>query len=183
MRVRVKEAPIDRSGDGPAPALAETDLPVAGAVAARRAPELSVVIPTLNERENILPLLERLDAALAGVDWEVIFVDDDLRDGTPDHVRSIARRDARVRCLHRIGRRGLSTACIEGIMASAAPYVAVMDADLQHDEAVLPRMLATLREEPYDIVVGSRYVERRRHRRMGQPPRQSQRAGDAAEPR
>jgi len=138
--------------------LAETESPVASAVAARRAPELSLVIPTLNERENILPLLERLDAALAGIDWEVIFVDDDSRDGTSDHVRSVARRDPRVRCLHRIGRRGLSTACIEGIMASAASYVAVMDADLQHDESILPRMLATLREEPYDIVVGSRYV-------------------------
>jgi len=138
--------------------LAETESPAASAVAARRAPELSLVIPTLNERDNILPLLERLETVLAGIDWEVIFVDDDSRDGTPEHVRAIARRDPRVRCLHRIGRRGLSTACIEGIMASAASYVAVMDADLQHDESILPRMLATLREEPYDIVVGSRYV-------------------------
>jgi len=125
---------------------------------AAKAPELTLVIPTLNERENIAPLLERLDLALAGTRWEVIFVDDDSKDGTPDVVREIARTDPRVRCLQRIGRRGLSTACIEGMLASAAPYVGVMDADLQHDEALLPRMLATLKHEPYDIVVGSRYT-------------------------
>ena len=123
-----------------------------------RAPELTVVIPTLNERENIAPLLERLDLTLAGTRWEVVFVDDDSTDGTPELVREIGRADARVRCLHRIGRRGLSTACIEGILASASPFVAVMDADLQHDEALLPGMLNTLRHEPCDIVVGSRYV-------------------------
>lgn len=123
-----------------------------------RAPELTVVVPTLNERDNIGPLVELLDAALAGIAWEVIFVDDDSRDGTADHVRAVARRDPRVRCLQRIGRRGLSTACIEGILASAAPYVAVMDADLQHDERLLPHMLATLENEPVDLAVGSRHV-------------------------
>jgi len=126
--------------------------------AALQAPDLTIVIPTLNERENIAPLLQRIDAALAGTRWEIIFVDDDSGDGTPEAVRAIGRVDPRVRCLHRIGRRGLSTACIEGILASAAPYVAVMDADLQHDETLLPRMLGTLRNEPYDLVVGSRYA-------------------------
>lgn len=123
-----------------------------------RAADLTIVIPTLNERENIVPLLERLDLALAGTRWEVIFVDDDSKDGTPEAVREIGRSDPRVRCLQRIGRRGLSTACIEGILASASPFVAVMDADLQHDESLLPGMLNVLRHEPYDIVVGSRYV-------------------------
>jgi dolichol-phosphate mannosyltransferase len=121
-------------------------------------PELTVVVPTLNERDNIEPLIDRLNAALAGITWEVIFVDDDSRDGTADHVRSIAQADSRVRCLQRIGRRGLATACIEGILASAAPYLAVIDADLQHDEAILLPMLETLRRESYDIAVGSRYV-------------------------
>ena len=121
-------------------------------------PDLTVVVPTLNERENIAPLLDRFDAALEGVAWEAIFVDDDSRDGTADHIRDIARRDSRVRCLQRVGRRGLTTACVEGILASAAPYVAVIDADLQHDESILPRMLQSLQQEPYDIVVGSRYV-------------------------
>jgi len=126
---------------------------------AAKAPELTLVIPTLNERENIAPLLERIELVLAGIRWEVIFVDDDSRDGTAEQVREISRIDPRVRCLQRIGRRGLSTACIEGVLASASPYVAVMDGDLQHDEAILPAMLSCLRNEPYDLVVGSRYVE------------------------
>ncbi len=122
------------------------------------APDLTVVVPTFNERENIPLLCERLSNVLAGIAWEAIFVDDDSPDGTADAVRAIARRDVRVRCLQRVGRRGLSSACIEGILASSAPYVAVMDADLQHDETLLPRMYASLREETYDLVVGSRYV-------------------------
>jgi dolichol-phosphate mannosyltransferase len=122
------------------------------------APDLTVVVPTFNERENVAPLLERLSAVLAGIAWEVIFVDDDSPDGTAEVVRAAARQDPRVRCIQRLGRRGLSSACIEGILASASPYVAVMDADLQHDEALLPAMLAALRDEDYELVVGSRYV-------------------------
>jgi dolichol-phosphate mannosyltransferase len=95
---------------------------------------------------------------LEHVDWEVIFVDDDSSDGTASRVREIASREPRVRCLQRIGRRGLSTACIEGVLASSAPYVAVMDGDLQHDERLLPRMLETLKHEPIDLVIGSRYI-------------------------
>lgn len=119
---------------------------------------LSVIVPTLNERDNIEPFLQQLADALPLVSWEVIFVDDDSRDGTADHVRAIARRDTRVRCLQRIERRGLATACIEGILASAAPYVAIMDADLQHDEQLLPRMLALLDSGAAELVIGSRYV-------------------------
>jgi dolichol-phosphate mannosyltransferase len=121
-------------------------------------PTLTVVVPTRDERENIGPLYARLCAALAGIDWEAIFVDDDSSDGTPQAVLELARADRRVRLLRRIGRRGLASACIEGIQASTAPFVAVMDADLQHDEALLPRMLQALRDEPLDIVVGSRYA-------------------------
>ena len=123
-----------------------------------RPPEISIIVPTVNERENIGPLVELLAKSLADIDWEAIFVDDDSGDGTAARVREIARQDARIRCLHRIGRRGLATACIEGVLASAAPYVAIMDADLQHDERLLPRMLETLKREPVDLVVGSRYV-------------------------
>jgi dolichol-phosphate mannosyltransferase len=126
---------------------------------ARPASELTVVVPTLNERDNIVMFLEQLELALAGVAWEVIFVDDDSPDGTADAVRSIARHDGRVRCLQRIGRRGLSTACVEGVLASASPYVAVMDADLQHDERLLRKMLETLKNETCELAVGSRYVE------------------------
>src|SRR5215475_15484803 len=105
---------------------------------------LSVIVPTLNERDNLEPLLVQLAQALSGVGWEVIFVDDDSRDGTAAHARALARRNPRVRCLQRIGRRGLATACIEGVLASASPYVAIMDADLQHDERLLPQMLEAL---------------------------------------
>jgi dolichol-phosphate mannosyltransferase len=122
-------------------------------------PELTVIVPTRNECLNVAPLFAKLGEVLAGLDWEAIFVDDDSTDGTVDALRDLARLDRRARLLHRIGRRGLSSACIEGIQASAAPFVAVIDADLQHDEALLPLMLAVLQTEPVDLVVGSRYVE------------------------
>lgn len=76
-------------------------------------PELTVVVPTLNERDNIGTLVDLLDTALDTVSWEVIFVDDDSADGTAERVRELGRRDRRVRCLQRLGRRGLATACIE----------------------------------------------------------------------
>jgi dolichol-phosphate mannosyltransferase len=121
-------------------------------------PDLTVVVPTLNERDNLEPLLASVTAVLRDISWEIIFVDDDSGDGTADHARFLARGNARVRCLQRIGRRGLATACIEGVLASASPYVAVMDGDRRHDEQLLPRMLDVLRHEPIDLVVGSRYV-------------------------
>ncbi len=120
--------------------------------------ELTVVVPSFNEIDNVEPLIERLHAALDGIEWEVIYVDDDSPDGTAAKVRELAQTDPRVRCIQRIGRRGLSTAVIEGMLASSAPYLAVIDADLQHDEKLLPRMLATLKLDGLDIVVGSRYV-------------------------
>jgi dolichol-phosphate mannosyltransferase len=121
--------------------------------------QLSVIVPTFNERDNVTPLFRRLEATLKGVAWEVIFVDDNSPDGTWDVVRALAREDSRVRCLRRIGRRGLSGACIEGILASSARCAAVIDADLQHDETQLPKMLALLQEGKADLVVGSRYIE------------------------
>jgi dolichol-phosphate mannosyltransferase len=126
--------------------------------AADVAPILTIVVPTLNERDNIEPLIALLDAALPNTNWEVMFVDDDSTDDTPKHIRALAVVDRRVRCIQRIGRRGLSTACIEGVLACSAPYVAVMDADLQHDEALLPRMLEILQKENVDLVIGSRYA-------------------------
>jgi dolichol-phosphate mannosyltransferase len=122
-------------------------------------PELSVVVPTFNERDNVVALFRKLETALAGRAWEVIYVDDNSPDGTWDVVRALAREDSRVRCIRRIGRRGLSGACIEGILASSAPCAAVIDADLQHDETQLPKMLALLQGGEADLVVGSRYVE------------------------
>lgn len=122
-------------------------------------PVLSVVVPTFNERDNVARLYRKLDAALTGIAWEVVFVDDNSPDGTWAAVRELANADSRVRCIRRIGRRGLSGACIEGILASSAPYAAVMDADLQHDETQLPKMLGLLQGGEAELVVGSRYVE------------------------
>jgi dolichol-phosphate mannosyltransferase len=138
------------------PRLTEPD---ASASAALRAPELTVVIPTFKESGNVAPLIERLGAALAGIAWEAVFVDDDSPDGTSDAVKAIAASDPRVRCIRRVKRRGLAGACIEGMLSSSASYVAVMDADLQHDEKLLPRMLAVLKRGESDLVVGSRYIE------------------------
>ncbi len=121
-------------------------------------PEVSIIVPTFNEYGNVVELIERLKACLAETRWEVIFVDDDSPDGTAARVRALAALDARIRCVQRVGRRGLSSACVEGMLASSAPYLAVIDADLQHDERLLPRMLAELRGGAVDIVVGSRYV-------------------------
>ena len=123
------------------------------------APELAIVVPTFREAANVEPLLAAIDKALAGIDYEVVFVDDDSPDQTASLVRRIGRIDPRVRCLLRIGRRGLSSAVVEGVLACNADYVAVMDADLQHDEALLPQMLQAMRSGRADVVIASRYVE------------------------
>jgi dolichol-phosphate mannosyltransferase len=122
-------------------------------------PQLSIVVPTFNEAGNVLELRNRIAAALPGVDWEMIFVDDDSPDGTSAKLLELAQQDRRVRCMLRIGRRGLASACIEGMLSASAPVVAVIDADLQHDETRLPLMLDLLRDPEVDVVVGSRYVE------------------------
>ncbi|MBK7117678.1 MAG: glycosyltransferase family 2 protein [Comamonadaceae bacterium] len=122
-------------------------------------PQLSVIVPTFNELGNIVELRNRVAEALTGIDWEMIFVDDNSPDGTAQAVREMAQADRRVRCIQRIGRRGLSTACIEGMLASSAPVVAVIDADLQHDERLLPKMFELIQGGDLDVVVGSRYVE------------------------
>jgi dolichol-phosphate mannosyltransferase len=128
-------------------------------VATQGAPDLTVVVPCYNERPNVAPLVAKLDAALFGVTWEVVFVDDNSPDGTTAEVRRIAQTDPRVRCIRRIGRRGLASAVIEGALSSSARFVAVIDGDLQHDETKLPDMLAALRTGRYDLAVGSRHAE------------------------
>jgi dolichol-phosphate mannosyltransferase len=128
-------------------------------IAVPRPADLTLVVPTFNERDNVAVLVDRLAAALEGVAWEVVFVDDDSPDGTADAVRALARRHPNVRCIQRLGRRGLASACVEGILSSAAPYAAVIDGDLQHDETLLPAMLEMLRNEPLDIVIGSRFAD------------------------
>jgi len=133
--------------------------------------ELGIVLPTYNERGNLRSMIERLDAALQGIAWEVIVVDDNSPDGTADEARAVAREDRRVRVLQRIGRRGLSSAAIEGMCATSAPMVAVMDADHQHDPALLPGMLAALRSGDYDLAYASRFAEGASTEEWGRPDR------------
>jgi dolichol-phosphate mannosyltransferase len=139
--------------DAPYSVSSLVDLPVV----ARNAPVLTVVVPCYNERPNVAPLIARLDSALYGLRWEVVYVDDNSPDGTAAEVRRIAQTDPRVRCIRRIGRRGLSSAVIEGALSSSAQFVAVIDGDLQHDETKLPDMLAALRSGQFDLAVGSRH--------------------------
>ena len=127
-------------------------------VTVRSGPELSIIVPTFNERENVAELIGRLVLCLGDRSWEVVFVDDNSPDGTAELLRELAMADSRVRCLQRIGRRGLSSACVEGMLATTAPYLAVIDADMQHDERLLPQMLDNLKQGEADIVVGSRYA-------------------------
>ena len=138
---------------------ASPSAPAAAPGLRERPAQLCIVVPVLNEEGNVARLVERLDATLAGIAWEVIFVDDDSTDATRAAIGAIGARDRRVRLLHRIGRHGLASAFIEGAQASLAPCIAAMDGDLQHDEAVLPRMFAALNEGGYELAIGSRYVE------------------------
>jgi dolichol-phosphate mannosyltransferase len=144
----VAASDVPRTGP-PAPELPST---------LRAAPELSIVIPTFKERQNVPALVDVLRRALANLHWEVIFVDDDSPDGTSEVARSIGERDERVRVIRRLGRRGLSGACLEGALSSQAAVIAVMDADLQHDESLLLPMLDMLKNNRADLVVASRYA-------------------------
>ncbi|MCR2833397.1 glycosyltransferase [Parerythrobacter lacustris] len=120
--------------------------------------QLAIILPTLDERDNLAPLLARIESAMGPSGWEVLVVDDDSADGTADEARRLALADPRIRVIHRIGRRGLASAAIEGMCATAAPYVAVMDADHQHDPALLPQMLAAVQGGEADIAVASRFA-------------------------
>ncbi|MGE0499372.1 MAG: glycosyltransferase [Rhizobiaceae bacterium] len=120
-------------------------------------PVLTIVLPTYNEASNIESVIERIGEALAGIAHEVIVVDDDSADGTAAAARRLAIARDNVRCLRRVGRRGLSGACLEGMMAANADTVAVMDADGQHDESILPTMLEDIRGGA-QLVIGTRYA-------------------------
>ncbi len=134
-------------------------LPEYGVAVAQTPLELAVIIPTFNEAANIEPLLTRLALSLAGIHWEAIFVDDDSPDGTADLIRRIGCADTSIRVVHRIGRRGLSSAVVEGMLATSAPILAVIDGDMQHDETILPLMIDAIRTGSADIAVGTRYCE------------------------
>lgn len=121
-------------------------------------PLLSVVVPTYNERDNMAPLVAAVRTAMGDLPWEMLVVDDDSPDQTWAEVAGIARTEPRVRCLRRVGRRGLASAVIEGALVANGEAVAVMDADFQHDEAMLRPMYDKLIETDADLVVGTRYA-------------------------
>jgi dolichol-phosphate mannosyltransferase len=133
----------------PALRVAEADQPLA----------LAVIIPTFNESANVRPLLDKLSRALVGINWEAVFVDDNSPDGTADLVRQIGLTNRNVRVVHRIGRRGLSSAVIEGMLATSAPVLAVIDGDMQHDETILPQLLAKVAKGEADVAIGTRYSD------------------------
>ncbi|MFT3731087.1 MAG: glycosyltransferase family 2 protein [Hyphomicrobium sp.] len=122
-------------------------------------PALSIVVPTFNEVANVPLLVDKIRAVFPDQNWEIVFVDDDSTDGTEQVLHGLCRKYPFIRSLRRIGRRGLSSAVVEGILSTSAPFVAVMDGDLQHDERLLPAMLAELQSDKADLVVGSRYLQ------------------------
>lgn len=158
--VRCVKPAAGYTGGQAGPRVTVSDQPASFPFQANRLPaELAIVVPTYREAANLEELFRRIAAALDGVAWEAVVVDDDSPDGTATLARGIAARDPRIRVIRRVGRRGLSTACVEGALATAAPFVAVMDADLQHDETRLGPMLARLKQHDVDVVVATRYAE------------------------
>ncbi len=121
--------------------------------------ELAVVIPTYNESGNIQNTINKIAASLQGINYEIIVVDDNSPDNTSKKVRELADKDNRIRCITRIDREGLSSACMEGFLSTVAKYLAVIDADGQHDESLLPKMLSKLKSGDADLVIASRYVD------------------------
>ena len=120
--------------------------------------QVSIVIPTYNERENVRPIYDAIRSSLAG-QWccEIIFVDDNSPDGTAEEVRRLPTQDFPVKVLERPGKLGLGSAVVEGFQAAQGDFWVMMDGDLSHRPEDPPRMLSAL--EDADIVVGSRFIE------------------------
>ncbi len=121
-------------------------------------PAVSVVIPTYNESANVAALVDAVGRVMGDIAWEIIIVDDDSPDRTWAEAARVAATEPRLRCIRRVGRRGLASAVIEGAMAASGAFIAVMDADFQHDETILPKMYEALAVDGNDVVVGTRYA-------------------------
>jgi len=119
---------------------------------------LSVIVPTYNERENIIELIERIELALKDLKFEVIVVDDNSPDGTADAAEELNKAYGNVRVHRRPGKMGLASAIMDGINLAKSDVAAVIDADLQHPPEVLPEMFRKIMEGN-DLVIASRYVE------------------------
>lgn len=150
---------MDRlASEGTSMQLPETRLSSSPSVG-ERCPTLTIITPTYNERDNIRTLVNAISSAMGDAPWELVVVDDDSPDGTWQEVLAVAAEGAPVRCIRRVGRRGLSSAVVEGALSARSEFVAVMDADMQHDERLLVRMLELLRKADADIVIASRHAE------------------------
>ncbi|MFI5349988.1 MAG: polyprenol monophosphomannose synthase [Elusimicrobiota bacterium] len=129
---------------------------------------LSVILPTYNEAGNIVPLIHALREELAGVEFEIIVVDDDSPDGTWKLVETESKSLPELKLLRRVGRRGLASALRDGIRASSGDLVGWMDCDFSTPPNVVPRLAAKI-SEGFDIAVASRYVPGGRDARAGSP--------------
>ncbi len=127
---------------------------------------LSIITPTFNEAKNVKPFIKAISQAVKSTEYEIIFVDDNSLDKTYDIVKKIAKNNHKIRCLRRIGRRGLSSAVIEGCLSSSASYFLIMDTDLQHDEKKIPEMLNLIKKENLDLVIGSRFLKKKNKQRF-----------------
>ena len=120
--------------------------------------EISVIIPTYNESENIIGLIDEVQSQLEGYDYEIIVVDDNSPDGTHLKVKDYAKNNSEVYCINRTWKKGLSSAVVEGVALSTKRYISVMDGDGQHDPKDLKRMIELAKAEDSDIVIGSRFL-------------------------
>ncbi len=120
---------------------------------------LSIVLPTYNERENIIPLLGQLLTCTNDYELEILVVDDDSTDGTTQLVKDLSSRDRRIRLIHRVGRSGLASAIKEGLMVATGDFIAVMDSDGQHEPKAVINALNKLRKDNFNLVVGSRFLK------------------------
>ena len=118
---------------------------------------VALIVPTYNERENIEALYTTVASALSGLDWEIMFVDDNSPDGTAAAAEALASKDPRVRLVVRFHDRGLTSAVLQGIYSVTMPNVVVTDADLQHDLLKVPEMLRLLNADEADLVIATRY--------------------------
>jgi len=121
--------------------------------------DVSIIIPTRNERENLPVLIEKLQEVMGGRRFEIVIVDDDSEDGTWQVAEEFSKRYRNIRVIRRINRKGLSSAVTEGFLLGKGKYVAVLDADLQHDHRLIAAMLDEIGD--CDVVIGSRYMNQK----------------------
>lgn len=119
---------------------------------------LSLILPTYKERDSLPILIPKIVKALSGTEYEIIVVDDDSPDRTWEVARELGRQYPQLLTIRRVGRRGLSSAVIEGFLAAKGDVFVVMDADGQHDVGLVARLGQAARENN-GMAMGSRYME------------------------